>query len=224
MKKVAIYIGLIVLLLFGIYIIYISGTQNRLTDIYDSIVYIESLNERSSTTGAGFVYKIENNKVYIITCYHVVDKSDEIYIYDINKNKSKAVIFNYNELSDIAVIVAENNLNLKEATIVDSNKIKLADEIYALGTPLNFDYVGTLTKGIVSFVNRKISLTTIYGTNEFEAIQIDAETNLGNSGGPLLNNSGKVIGMMFLKEEQIDGISFALPINYVIDIVEKLEK
>lgn len=221
MKKILICICFMILFIFYICIL---NTRNELSDVYNSTVYIESLNDDKSTSGTGFVYKIENNKAYIITCYHVIDGSEDIYIYDINKNKLKASVLNYDELSDIAIITIENKSHFKEAVIASSNKIKLGDEVYTIGVPLNLDYIGTLTKGIISFVDRSLSLTTAYGSKNFETIQVDVRTNFGNSGGPLLNKQGKVIGMMFLKEEKIDGISFAIPIDYVIDIVEKLEK
>lgn len=192
----------------------------NLDSIYNSVVYIESINEDTIKNGSGFVYKVDNNKNYIITSYHVIKGYEDIYVYNNEKQKQKASIVNYDEYADIAILSIENVLTLKDISIGDSNKVNIGDEIYVIGTPLSIDYINTISKGIVTYTNRKLIVGSDY---KFNTIQVDAKVDNGNSGGPLLNSSGEVIGMMFIKEESVDGISFALPINFVMDIVEKLE-
>lgn len=223
MKKVLLYVFLVTVgIVIGFGIVEFSKPKSNL-DIYDSLVYIESFDEDTIKSGSGFVYKVRNNKTYIVTNYHVIDGYSNIYVYNTEKKNVKASVLNYDRLNDIAILVIDNSLNLKEISIGNSDDIKVGDEIYVAGTPLNIDYISTINKGIISFVNRKITINGEYGRNTFNAIQIDAEVDNGNSGGPLLNNSGKVIGMMIVKEENTNGVSFALPINYVMEKVSKID-
>lgn len=224
MKKTINYIVILILGIFiGCFIRCFKLEKNVLHDAWNSLVYIESFDEETIKSGSGFVYKTDNNKAYIITSYHVVSGYTNIYIYKTSKKKEEANIVAYNEDSDIAVLSIDNNLDLKEINIGNSDSVEIGNDIYVLGTPLNIDYISTLSKGIVSFVNREITITTPYGIKNYNTIQVDAMVDEGNSGGPLLNDKGEVIGMMFVKEENIDGIGFALPINYVMNIIENLE-
>lgn len=224
MKKIISYIVILILgLLIGCFTIHLEINNNNLQDIYNSLVYIESYDEETIKSGSGFVYKTDKNKNYIITSYHVVSGYSSIYIYNTSKKKEKANIVAFNEESDIAVLSIENKLNLKEINIGNSDSVEIGEDIYVLGTPLNIDYISTLSKGIVSFVNRKITVNTSYGSNKYNTIQVDARVDEGNSGGPILNSKGEVIGVMFVKEENVEGIGFGLPINYVMDVVKNLE-
>lgn len=224
MKKTYIYIIIVLFIFISVFLINTLINNNRINSIYESLVYIESSDEETIKSGSGFVYKTENNKNYIITSYHVIEGYDDIYVYNTNKKKEKASIMNYDQKNDIAIIGINNNLGLKKITLGNSDKVKIGEDIFVFGTPLNIDYISTLSKGNISYIDRKITIKTSYGPNSFSAIQIDARVEEGNSGGPVLNKSGKVIGMMFVKEANVDGIGFALPINFVMNIVENLEK
>ena len=224
MKKKYIYIIIVFFALVFGFIINTLINNNRINSIYESLVYIESNDEKIIKSGSGFVYKTENNKNYIITSYHVIEGYDDIYVYNTNKKKEKANVVNYDKENDIAIIIISNNLGLKKISLGNSDKVKLGDDIFVFGTPLNIDYISSLSKGNVSYLNRRIQIKTSYGTNSFNALQIDSRVEEGNSGGPVLNKSGKVIGMMFVKETNVDGIGFALPINFVMNIVKELDK
>ena len=102
------------------------------------------------------------------------------------------------------------NAEFKPLEVGDCEKIKVGDEIYAIGAPRSLDY--TLTKGVISNKSRSI------GFNKY--IQIDAAINSGNSGGPLLNNKGQVIGVNSMKISDAEGIALAIPITSVISFME----
>ena len=105
----------------------------------------------------------------------------------------------------------------------DSDSVKIADMVYAIGNPIGFEFQRTVTGGIVSALNRTIKLKE----NELEVymedlIQTDATINPGNSGGPLINADGEVIGINSVKITSAEGIGFAIPINVIKPIVNKL--
>lgn len=221
MKKVLISLSIIILsfILSSIITIFVLNKDYDIGKINESLVYIEAMSLEDVSSGSGFVYKTENSKNYIITSYHILNGYDDIYVYNKDGNKLKADIFGYDGDSDIAVISVEDKLNLKDVKIGNSDNLKVTDEIYAVGTPIDYRYFGTITKGIISNLDRKI----VVDGREYNTIQIDSNINLGNSGGPLLDKKGRVVGLIFIKENDIDGVGFAIPINFVMKILEKIE-
>lgn len=221
MKKVSISLSVMVLsfLLGSIITIFVLNKEYDIDSINESLVYIEATSFEDNSTGSGFVYKTENNKNYIITSYHILNGYDDIYVYNRDGNKYKADIASYNEANDIAVISVADKLDLKNVKIGNSDDLKVTDEIYAVGTPIDYRYFGTIAKGIVSNLDRKIVVDGM----EYNTIQIDSNINLGNSGGPLLDKKGRVVGLIFIKEDNIDGVGFAIPINFVMETIEKME-
>lgn len=222
MKNKITYISLIIIIIILILFLKFNNTGSNnenidFNNLYSSNVYIESIVGEELSIGSGFVYKIDNDKAYIITCYHVITNNEEIYVYNNNKEFEKAQILNYDKASDIAILYINNTLNLKESKIGNSDNIKLGDNIYTLGTPLNDMYSYTLTHGIISYLNRKIKVNS----NDYNTIQFDASITMGNSGGLLLNDKGEAVGMIFLMEANSSGISFAIPINDVMKEVKK---
>lgn len=218
MRKKIIYISLVLSISIAL-LYFIFKNTNNFNELYDSNVYIETINDDGINIGSGFVYKIKGNKAYIVTCYHILNDTDEIYVYNIKNNNEKAQLLYYDDKSDIAVLSIDNTLNLKESKIGNSNKLHIGDNIYALGTPLNDAYSYSLTSGIISYLNRSI----VVNNNKYNAIQIDAPISGGNSGGVLLNKKGKVIGMIFVTENGSNGISFAIPINSIINEIKGLK-
>ena len=120
-------------------------------------------------------------------------------------------------------IVKINKSNLSYLEFGDSDNLKLAEEVYAIGNPLGLDFQKTITKGIISALNRTIKLEDNESNVYMEdLIQTDATINQGNSGGALINNSGKLIGINSVKISNAEGIGFAVPINIVKPIINKL--
>ena len=102
----------------------------------------------------------------------------------------------------------------------DVTLVKVKDNIYVVGSPIENEYFATVTSGIISYNNRKIKVETSNGSVLVNTIQIDAKINYGNSGSPLLNEKNEVIGMVFVKEEELDGIGFAIPINKIKEVIK----
>lgn len=220
MKKYLSYI-LVIIVSVVISVVVTHVLQNRKYDISkveESLVYIEAIDEDSINSGSGFVYKIKNNKNYIITSYHLVEGYNDIYIYSYDNRKVNASIKGVDEESDIAILEISDDLNLKKIKIGDSSKLNIGDVVYAVGTPIDYRYFSTFTKGIISYLDREIKVDG----NNYKTIQIDASINSGNSGGPLIDKNGNVVGVVFIKENDIDGVGFALPINEVLKKVDKI--
>lgn len=215
MKKLFICIVFVLLILGSFITVLIFNKNNK----NDSVVYIECIDEISVRSGTGFVYKLDSSKNYIVTSYHVIEGYSNIYVYNSDKKKIKASVLNYDEYTDIALLTIEDQLDLKEIVIGDSSKIKEKDKVYAIGS---LDLENIESKGKVIDIKKEITIDTTHGSSNLNAIELDVDVTHGNSGGPLLNNKSEVIGMVFVKEEN-KNIAYALPINFVMDIAEKLE-
>ena len=178
--------------------------DNSKYKVEDSIVYVDTTEKQ----GMGFVYKVENNISYIITNYHVIDLAQNIYI----NNKMKAEVLEYDKYSDIAILKV--NKKLKPTIINEDSSL---EDIYYFN--INNDIT---ERGSVLSLNNEIIINTTYGTSFYAAIEIEGNIEEGNSGSPLLNSNDEVIGLISLKDVDKD-TAFALPIGYVMKIVNKLE-
>lgn len=139
------------------------------------------------------------------------------------KETQGKVVWNEKNI-DLALIKIEEK-NLKSATLGNSENIYVGDDVIAIGNPMGTEFQGTTTKGIISGLNRAF----VFEEDENEVfmsglIQTDASINPGNSGGPLINDVGEVIGINTIKLSDAEGIGFAVPINIVKPIIEKLER
>lgn len=168
---------------------------------YESIFVIYSGNYE----GSGFA--IGPNTV--VTNAHVIGNRNDIKVKTYSGEEYKASIFLFNEAIDIAILSVEN-ADFTPLEVGDCESIKVGEDIYAIGAPRSLDY--TLTKGVISNKSRTI------GFNKY--IQIDAAINSGNSGGPLLNNAGQVIGVNSMKISDAEGIGLAIPISSVTSFME----
>ena len=191
--------------------------------IYDSVVYIESLKNGTATgSGSGFVYKEDDEYGYILTNQHVIDESEEIEITNIEGGVFNATLLGEDSYSDIAVLRVDKDAVLQVATLGSSDESNIGDTVFTVGSPLGKTYMGSVTKGILSGKNRTVTVSSQY---VMEVLQVDAALNPGNSGGPLANINGEVIGINSLKlsQSEIEGMGFAIPIELVKTIAEKLE-
>ena len=120
-------------------------------------------------------------------------------------------------------IVKINAKTIEYAKLGDSDSIKVADNVYAIGNPIGFEFQRTVTGGIISAIDRTVKLQE----NEKDVymedlIQTDATINPGNSGGPLINADGEIIGINSVKITSAEGIGFAIPINIIKPVINKL--
>lgn len=191
--------------------------------IDNSVVYIETIEGDVTNSCSGFVYKKSDNKTYIVTASHCINNLNNIYVYNSSKVKAKANIVGFDYNNDVAVLSISDNLGLKKVNI-SKDKSKVGDNIYVIGTPLDINYIGTLSHGIISHLNRKVSIKKENSITTYNTIQIDAPINSGNSGSILINNKGETIGMIIIKDDNLEGVSFALNIKEIKNTIEEIIK
>jgi len=196
--------------------------------IYNSVVVIESYKgSKLAGSGTGFVYKKENDKGYIITNYHVISGASAVKVVNANNESVDATILGGDEYEDIAVLSIDSDAVLGVAEIGSSEEASIGDTLFTVGTPVGSEYMGTVTKGILSGKDRTVTVELDNnGSYIMQVLQTDAAINPGNSGGPLCNINGEVIGVNSLKlvQDTIEGMGFAIPIELVMTSVDRLEK
>lgn len=161
---------------------------------------------------------------YILTNEHVSGaKYSSCYVTLPNgKNYTASVVWSDSDI-DLSIIKI-NAKNLPYVTLGNSSNVQVGEKVYAIGNPIGFEFQRTVTSGIISAVNRTITIEEDGKSSYMEdLIQTDATINPGNSGGPLINSQGEVIGVNSVKITSAEGIGFAVPINTVKTIVEKFE-
>ena len=170
--------------------------------------------------GSGFII---NTDGYILTNYHVIDGANEVTVTLSNGKEVTASVVNYDSDQDVAMIKLNEDVEVPGVVeLGNSDALQAGEEVLAIGNPLSKELSSTLTKGIVSALNRSIETKTGVSTN---LIQTDTAINSGNSGGPLINTKGEVIGINTLKaSDGAEGIGFAIPINDVKVKIDSLSK
>lgn len=200
-----------------------SAISDSIEQVFDSVVTVKSYyNGKQYGTGSGFVYKVDNEKGYILTNNHVIDYANSVEVLLQNGETVTANILGRDSYADLAVLSISKDKVLKVATLGDSDKIYLGETVFTVGSPMGEEYSGSITKGIISAKERTVETEDVVT----KVIQTDAAINPGNSGGPLVSLSGEVIGItsMKLASEQIEGMGFAIPINEAKMYASYLEK
>lgn len=178
----------------------------------------------SAASGSGFIV---SSNGYIVTNYHVIEGADSITVSTNNGKSYEATVRGYNENYDVAVLKV-NATGLQAVTLGKSSDANVGDEVVTIGNPLG-ELTFSLTSGAISALNREVTFSQ---NNTMKLIQTDAAINSGNSGGPLFNLYGEVIGITNAKyssgssssEASIDNIGFAIPIDEVDSIIKKIIK
>lgn len=195
--------------------------------VYNSVVVIEGYSRgRLASSGSGFVYKTDDNYGYILTNNHVVEDCTSVKIVNTEGIEVDAVVLGADVYLDIAVLRIDKTSVLSVATLGNSSDISIGDTVFTVGAPNGREYMGTVTKGIISGLNREVTVSLSNGYYIMSVLQTDAAINPGNSGGPLVNINGEVIGINSLKlvEDEIEGMGFAIPIEEVQLYVDRLEQ
>lgn len=191
---------------------------SKIKDI-GTTIFLEKSTENLNL-GTGVIISKEG---YILTNQHVAGSQySTCYITLKNGVTDNGVVVWASEDLDLAIIKI-NIKNLPEANLGDSDNIKIGTSVYAIGNPVGYELQRTVTSGIISGTNRIIKTEDDNTKSYLEGlIQTDATINQGNSGGPLINKNGEIIGITTLKIEDAEGIGFAIPINIVKPILKKL--
>lgn len=189
---------------------------SKLKNKGDSIFETEATKDLSLGTGT-----IISDNGYIITNWHLVgNKYSSCYV-----TLEDGEVYNGNVIwadKDLDLAIVKINANgLKYLELGDSDNVQLGENVYAIGNPIGIEFQRTVTSGIISGLNRTIKIEEDDTSSYMEGlIQTDASINDGNSGGPLINSKGQVIGINSVKIETAEGIGFAIPINVVKPVIE----
>ena len=195
-----------------------------LQDIYEknipSVVSISCSYSGGSSTGTGVILSADG---YIVTNSHVVEGAQIIDVLLSDGRTLQAALVGMDTVSDLAVLHVSAD-DLIPAVLGDSTALRVGDVVVAIGDPLGIELRGTMTDGIVSAINRDVDV----GGRTMSLIQTNAALNSGNSGGPLINCYGQVIGINTMKMGDsmssggVEGLGFAIPSTTVSDIVNQL--
>ena len=193
-------------------------------DIYSkaipSVVSVTCQLSGGTSSGTGVVLSANG---YIVTNCHVIEGAGSILIRLTDERELTACVVGSDAVSDLAVLYVEAS-DLTPAEFGDSSQLRVGDAVAAIGDPLGSEFRGTMTDGIVSAINRDV---TVDGRT-MTLIQTNAALNSGNSGGPLLNCYGQVIGIntmkisAFVDDAGVEGLGFAIPSTTVKEIVDQL--
>lgn len=206
-----------------------NSISSSVDKVYGStVVVIASSKGKTISTGTGFIYKTKDNKAYVMTNNHVIDGADSVVVeFNDKSEKIEASIVGGDKYADIAVLTIKND-NYTAVELGEVDELKLGDTIFTVGSPMGVDYKGTVTKGILSGKERMVAVNLTGNASDYymKVLQIDAAVNPGNSGGPLCDVSGKVIGIISLKivKDEVEGMGFAIPIEDALTYAESLEK
>ena len=175
-------------------------------------------NQVESGAGSGVIISSDG---YILTCAHVVSGASQITV-TIGDTDYTATVVGEDDTSDVAVLKIDAT-GLTPATVGDSDSLSVGDSVLAVGNPLG-ELGGTVTSGIVSALNRSVTIQGSSSVNTMSLIQMDASVSPGNSGGGLFNMNGELIGLVNAKSSSSDaeGLGFAIPINDAIQVAQDL--
>ncbi len=184
-------------------------TKTKVRDFFGDVY-------ESGGTGSGIIIDKEG---HIVTNNHVVQDAKDIVVLLNDGKEIAAVIVGRDVQTDLAVLKVEER-NLPYVDFGDSSKIEVGELAVAIGSPMGTEYAGSVTAGVISGLDRKVSV----GDKTMSLIQTDAAINPGNSGGALVNSKGEVIGINTLKliESKVEGMGFAIPINEAKPIIQQL--
>jgi S1-C subfamily serine protease len=174
-------------------------------DVIKSVVTIRT----DISQGTGFIIDEEG---YVVTNYHIIENAKSAGIFDYNGQMHQVNIIGYDSEYDVALLKIPGNYN--SLILADSNKAQVGEKVIAIGNPLGIQF--SVSEGIISNLHQP-------GPTGIQAyIQTDAALNPGNSGGPLINKQGKIIGINNFKISDTEGLGFALESNYLKEIINKI--
>ena len=195
--------------------------QDIYSSVIDSVVSISSMTSSGTSSGTGIIMSSDG---YVITNHHVITGALVISVLTNDNQEFEAALVGSDEMSDLAVLKIDAR-GLQAAEFGDSSRLRVGDSVVAIGDPLGVQLRGTMTNGIISAINRDLTV----GDRTMTLIQTNAALNNGNSGGPLINCYGQVIGINTVKMSSyytasatVEGLGFAIPISVAKPIIDEL--
>ena len=205
-----------------------SGIADAVEKIYDAVVIVATYkNDTAVASGTGFVYKQDGDTYYILTNYHVIEDGNNVKVTFTDGTQLDTVIVGHDEYADIAVLSIETKEELIVAEIGNNDESRVGDTVFAVGAPLDNAYSWTVTRGIISGKDREVAVSLSNSNVSdyiMKVLQTDTAINSGNSGGPLCNANGEVVGVTSLKlvSSGVEGMGFAIPIEDAISKAEEI--
>ena len=206
-----------------------KGIASAVKKIYDAVVVVETYkNNKLISSGTGFVYKKSGDIAYVLTNHHVINGGDRVNVTFTNGENVETKIIGSDSYADIAVLSVSSSKIISLVKIGNSEAADVGDTVFAVGAPLESAYSWTVTRGILSGKDRMVEVSiNNSGTSDWvmKVMQTDTAINSGNSGGPLANVNGEVIGVTSLKlvSSGVEGMGFAIPIEDAIEYATKIE-
>lgn len=216
-----------------------TSSSSSSSDLYSIFGYGDSDSDSSSgssssskksmtlySEGSGVIYTTSNGNGYIVTNNHVISGAAKVKVILASGKTIAAKVVGKDSTSDLAVLSIDSKYVTQTASFGDSSALQSGQTVIAIGSPEGSEYASTVTQGIISSPSRTIT----YNSNQMTVIQTDAAINSGNSGGPLVNSDGQVIGINSMKlssstsGDSVEGMGFAIPSNEVVTIVNQLVK
>ena len=211
-------------------IITYSSSSSRQSSVFNGDeTNSDSDNQQIASEGSGGIYKKDDKDAYLVTNTHVINGASKVDIRLADGTKVPGEIVGSDTFSDIAVVKISSEKVTTVAEFGDSSQLSVGETAIAIGSPLGSEYANTVTQGIISSLNRNVSLKSEDGQAiSTKAIQTDTAINPGNSGGPLVNIQGQVIGITSSKiasngGTSVEGLGFAIPSNDAQNIIKQLE-
>ena len=211
-------------------IITYSSSSSRQSSVFNADeTNSDSDNQQIASEGSGVIYKKDDKDAYLVTNTHVINGASKVDIRLADGTKVPGEIVGSDTFSDIAVVKIYSEKVTTVAEFGDSSQLSVGETAIAIGSPLGSEYANTVTQGIISSLNRNVSLKSEDGQAiSTKAIQTDTAINPGNSGGPLVNIQGQVIGITSSKiasngGTSVEGLGFAIPSNDAQNIIKQLE-
>ena len=211
-------------------IITYSSSSSRQSSVFNADeTNSDSDNQQIASEGSGVIYKKNDKDAYLVTNTHVINGASKVDIRLADGTKVPGEIVGSDTFSDIAVVKISSEKVTTIAEFGDSSQLSVGETAIAIGSPLGSEYANTVTQGIISSLNRNVSLKSEDGQAiSTKAIQTDTAINPGNSGGPLVNIQGQVIGITSSKiasngGTSVEGLGFAIPSNDAQNIIKQLE-
>ena len=211
-------------------IITYSSSSSRQSSVFNGDeTNSDSDNQQIASEGSGVIYKKDDKDAYLVTNTHVINGASKVDIRLADGTTVPGEIVGSDTFSDIAVVKISSEKVTTVAEFGDSSQLSVGETAIAIGSPLGSEYANTVTQGIISSLNRNVSLKSEDGQAiSTKAIQTDTAINPGNSGGPLVNIQGQVIGITSSKiasngGTSVEGLGFAIPSNDAQNIIKQLE-
>ncbi len=194
-----------------------SGKTDMLADFMNSVVIVNSVTRSGSGIGTGIILSSDG---YIATNYHVVESATSLTVGLYDGKELDAKVVGFTEIDDLAVLKVEAT-GLRPATFAKQENARVGEDVFAVGCPEGAEFAWSVTKGIISALDREIKIYDDEGILEKKmyVVQTDASVNPGNSGGPLINDRGEVVGIITLKLSDSAGMGFAIPSDGALEII-----